>query len=389
MTRERRGNVALSELRRVFHYSRFALTVPLTAWKSTAVWTGQITVGTPPQKLQIYFDTGSCERLALSFAADSPGLTLVLHALADLTVADSTCWKSKCGTKARYTVSKSSTAVKTSQKTTTNYVDGSTSTGTLIRDNLVAGGLTLKNQAIITSTSLSTTVADLDADGLAGLAWPALGTSGTTSIPFTQLDQGKTNGVFSLALSNTDGVSSIYFGGWQSARLSGSFSFYPVGKSAGSSSNTYWQISNSAPYLNGILAQSTRVNMIFDSGTTLIIAPAAAAKAFWARVLGAKKMDDNFWTFPCAKPPTVAFGFNKQAKQFAVSAESELSHRSHRLSPSPPPNHSTFRTLITSSSVSSLAASHRVPVLTRAALLSPVHLLTVQISRSIQPRLPT
>jgi hypothetical protein len=59
------------------------------------------------QNFNMYFDTGS----------------------SDFTVASTNCPNSKCGTKDRYDVAASSTAVQTSTYVRTNFVDGTTSEG--------------------------------------------------------------------------------------------------------------------------------------------------------------------------------------------------------------------------------------------------------------------
>lgn len=62
----------------------------------------------------MYFDTGS----------------------SDFTVASTNCPNSKCGTKDRYDVAASSTAVQTSTYVRTNFVDGTTSEGSVSRRDL-------------------------------------------------------------------------------------------------------------------------------------------------------------------------------------------------------------------------------------------------------------
>lgn len=171
-----------------------------------------------------------------------------------------------------------------------------------------------------------------------GLGWPALSSAFQQPVPFTQYNQGVgTKGVFGLALSMTAGKSSLTFGGWDRTKLTGYITYYPCGfvshvyrsqthrkltpssaQNAGADYRTYWQVAASAPFVNGVQAISTRVNMILDSGTTLIIAPAAAAAEFWAKVPGSAKYDANFWTYPCASPPTVEFGLTRVVRHWAV-----------------------------------------------------------------------
>ncbi|GAA5887285.1 hypothetical protein JCM6882_002475 [Rhodosporidiobolus microsporus] len=284
--------------------SRKRATMQLTE-QDYAVWTGKVAVGTPAQNLDIYFDSGS----------------------SDFTVASTNCPTSSCGTKHRYDTSASSTSVTTSRTITTNFVDGTSSSGTLVEDTVTAGGLTATGQDIIAATSLSSTVSGLASDGLyasptMGLAYPSLSQAFSASLPFTLNAQGQGGRPqwFGLSL-RSQGTSQLTLGGYNRARTTGQIRWYNVKLEDGSSFRTYWQIGGSAPFVNSAQASSSRVNMILDSGTTLIIAPSAAATAFWNAVPGAQKYDDNFWSYPCASPPTVEFSFARVTLQmYTVSA---------------------------------------------------------------------
>ena len=107
-----------------------------------AVWTGQVSVGTPAQTFSIFFDSGS----------------------SDFTLASSACTTS-CGTKKRYSTAASSSAVKTTKQVRTNFVDGTSSVGVVYTDTVTAGGSTATGQDIVAATSLSSTVAGLASDG--------------------------------------------------------------------------------------------------------------------------------------------------------------------------------------------------------------------------------
>ncbi|GAA5839875.1 hypothetical protein JCM11251_001236 [Rhodosporidiobolus azoricus] len=253
----------------------------------TSVWTGKISVGSPAQTMDIYFDSGS----------------------SDFTVASTSCPNSICGTKHRYNPDSSSTAVKTSRTITTNFVDGTSSSGLLVEDTVAAAGLTATGQDIIAASSLSSTVAGLAADGM-GLAYPALSQAFSASFPFTLYNQGQGGRPQWFALSlRSSGTSQITFGGYNRARTNGNIRWYNVKLEDTAQFRTYWQIGASAAYINGVQATSPRVNMILDSGTTLIIAPPNAATSFWAQVPGAQKYDATFWSYPCDTPPNVAFSF--------------------------------------------------------------------------------
>lgn len=73
--------------------------------------------------------------------------------------------------------------------------------------------------------------------------------------------------------------------------------------------------------MNGLQAIKQRINMILDSGTTLIIAPKAAATEFWAKIPTSKKYDDNFWVYRCDTPPTIDFGFTRVFQHWSMDVE--------------------------------------------------------------------
>ncbi|GAA6034869.1 hypothetical protein JCM8097_009340 [Rhodosporidiobolus ruineniae] len=261
-------------------------TIALTT-QDVSVWTGKVTIGTPAQSFNIYFDSGS----------------------SDFTVASTNCPTTSCGTKDRYNVAASSTQQTTTTTVSTSFVDGTTSKGTLIRDTVSCAGVTVTSQSVIAASSLSSTVSSLESDGM-GLAYPALSQAFSNSFPFTAYAQGQGSlpSVFGLNLKS-QGTSQLTFGGYNRARIAGNPRWYNVKLEDTASFRTYWQIGASAPFVNGAQAIATRVNHILDSGTTLIVAPPSAAAEFWAKVPGAKVYNSYYWTFPCDSPPQVSFSF--------------------------------------------------------------------------------
>ncbi|GAA5835123.1 hypothetical protein JCM9279_007205 [Rhodotorula babjevae] len=264
----------------------------------TALWTGQVSVGTPAQTFSIFFDSGS----------------------SDFTLASSACTTS-CGTKKRYNTAASSSSVKTTKQVRTSFVDGTSSVGVVYTDTVTAGGSTATGQDIVAATSLSSTVAGLASDGM-GLSYPSLSSAGSSSLMFTLAAQGAylKYPYFSILLSYT-GRSELTFGGWNKARLSGRIRWYNV-TPAPNGIRTYWQMGLSAPMIGDKVA-APLVTHILDSGTTLIIAPPSAAATFWSNVPGAESYSDEFWTYPCASPPDLSFGFSRAlATKWAVSEAS-------------------------------------------------------------------
>ncbi|GAA5903351.1 pepsin-like aspartic protease [Sporobolomyces salmoneus] len=265
-----------------------------------AIWTGSVAIGTPAQNFQIYFDTGS----------------------SDFTVASTACGTS-CGTKNRYNVASSSTANRTSTSVTTNFVDGTSSSGNLVYDKVTAGGLTASSQAVIAASSLSSTVASIKSDGM-GLAYPSLSQAYSSSLQFTLTNEGQGNvPYFGLRLSNTPGQSALTFSGYQRNKITGTPRFFNVAKDDSNTSfNTYWQIGFSTWFANGVQANRQRVNFILDSGTTLILAPYAAAAEFYSHIPGSALYDDGIYTFPCDSTPTVEASFARITLQkYAVNPE--------------------------------------------------------------------
>lgn len=79
--------------------------------------------------------------------------------------------------------------------------------------------------------------------------------------------------------------------------------------------------------MNGkaITANVTKTyNLAIDSGTTVIVAPTADAKAFWQKVPGSAPFANSpgYYTFPCKTPPSVSFTFAGpgQNKAWSISA---------------------------------------------------------------------
>lgn len=247
----------------------------------------------------MYFDTGST----------------------DLTVADATCSTANCGDRARYTLADSSSATDTGLTRTSSFADGTTSSGYVYEDKVRSGNLDADGQTILSATSLSSTVAGLQSDGIMGLGYSALSSTSTTSFPFTLYAKGLADSI-QLRLSNTAGLSKIIFGkGVWSTNYKGSISWYAVTASAGEKAKSYWQVKKSSANVNGKrLTVGTGVPFIVDSGTTYIVAPPSGAKKFWAKVSGAKVYDANHWSFPCASPPTVSLSFGLTSKKLAIRA---------------------------------------------------------------------
>lgn len=83
---------------------------------------------------------------------------------------------------------------------------------------------------------------------------------------------------------------------------------------------TDWIIAGAASV--GVTPVST-FRAVIDTGTTLVVAPTAAAQAFWASVPGSAPYVNGggYYTFPCSTPPAVAFSFGGSTRKWSIAPQ--------------------------------------------------------------------
>ncbi|OCH83935.1 acid protease [Obba rivulosa] len=262
----------------------------LTDEEDDTEWTGTLTIGTPGQSFLVDMDTGS----------------------SDLWVPSSSC--RSCSGKRTYNPSSSSTSQKESGTFEIEYGDGSTASGPIYTDTVTMAGVEATGQYLSAVTSESSEFSEDPADGLIGLAFPAISNLGHNPFFVTATNQGSVSeGVFAFKLASSG--SELYLGGTDTSLYSGSIEYHTL-----SSSDGFWQIGDASAIVNGRTVESG-FQTVIDSGTTIMYGPPSAVKSFYAAVSGSKLYDseNGYYSYPCDSPPTVAFSWG--GEQWELTSE--------------------------------------------------------------------
>ncbi|KAH9902941.1 aspartic peptidase domain-containing protein [Cubamyces lactineus] len=253
--------------------------------------TGMISIGTPPQKLTVLFDTGS----------------------PDLWVTSSTCDNDWCNqlTGARFDVSASSTAQRQAGTFNASYGGGESAVGPIYTDEVTVGGVTIKDQYFSPATDqvgfTGNTV------GVLGLSLASI--SDLKQPPFLQhaVQEGLIkSGVLGFRLNGAH--SEAFIGGTNPSLYTGPIEPHPIDPS-----NGFWQAPGGTVKVNG-KAVLENVSTIIDTGTAGIVGPPEQVALFWKAVPGAQEdAGEGVWTYPCDADVAVAFSWG--GKDWELSAD--------------------------------------------------------------------
>lgn len=234
---------------------------------------GSISLGTPEQKFDVIFDTGS----------------------SDLWVASSQC-DSSCGRHKKYDSTKSSTYIKNGTDFHIEYGSGPVS-GFQSIDNLNFGGFVVKNQdfAEVTDASGLGGAYKLGKfDGILGLAFPVLSVNKVPTGFQNLVNQGLVDqGVFAFYLGNSrSDLGELTLGGYNSKHFTGSLQWVNL-KAA-----TYWEIDLQGFNVGTTTYVSSNTNAIVDSGTSILTGPSEVV-AQVAKQIGAKEIIAGEYMVSC------------------------------------------------------------------------------------------
>jgi len=232
--------------------------VPIHDYQNAEFY-GEFTLGTPAQKFNMIFDTGS----------------------SNVWVPD----KSVSFLKSRYDYTKSSTYQADGRIFNIEYGSGPVS-GHLSKDVLSVNGISVPQTfAEINNTKgLGTAYSMGKFDGIFGLGWNSISVDGIATPVDTMVANGKLDEpVFSFYLPNDPSENGeLLFGGVNQAKFSGDLQYHPL------SSKTYWELAVDDFTVGGSSFSSVK-SAIVDSGTSLLVGPQEDVTAFMKKI-GATKV---------------------------------------------------------------------------------------------------
>ncbi|XP_047330214.1 aspartic proteinase A1-like [Impatiens glandulifera] len=188
---------------------------------------GEISIGTPPQKFTVLFDTGSSNMWLPS---------------------SKSYFSCACYYHSKYYARRSRTYKKNGTSAKIHYGSNSIS-GKFSKDNVLVGGLTIKNQIFIEATTLSGFVFQFTKfDGVLGLGFQEISHGGVAPVWYNMMNQGLIqNQVFSFWLNrNTkdEKGGELVFGRIDSRHYQGNHTYVPL------THKSYWQFDMGSSRVN-------------------------------------------------------------------------------------------------------------------------------------------
>lgn len=180
-----------------------------------------------------------------------------------------------------------------------SYQDGSGASGDVYADKVVVGPVTATSQAVEAATQVSASFTqDTDNDGLLGLAFSSINTVQPQQQKtfFDTVKSSLNQKLFAVDLKKGQ-AGSYDFGFIDTAKYTGAITYVPVNSGQG-----FWQFSAGGYSVGSATTTTGSIGTaIADTGTTLLLIPNAAVKAYYAKVSGASySSSEGGYVFPCS-----------------------------------------------------------------------------------------
>lgn len=265
-------------------------TLSVTPQSDYSYWTGYMNFGSKSTSVKVSFDTGSSD------------LVLNLNQ--------------------GYSPSSSKSAKNTGKDFTVGYADGSMSHGIIYNETVSVAGKTAYGQAIGVPTASTFSASD---PGIVGMAFQSV--SGFNRRPLLQTLRRYDSiprAMFGVALSRTASKAEMRIGGYNPSKIKSgsSLAWTNIDRSSG-----FWTVPSSKMTMafNGKSGSITSAReLILDTGTTLIFASVADAKALYkANGLTASEQGDyTVGIYSGSTPPTMSFTIGGKAYKLSGAAMS-------------------------------------------------------------------
>jgi len=248
-----------------------------------AQYYGEISIGTPPQKFKVIFDTGS----------------------SNLWVPSSHCslWHIACLVHSRYYDTRSSSFQKDGRKFAIRYGSGSCS-GYFSKETVNVAGIDVHNQTFAEITALpAIPFAAAKFDGILGMGWEQI-SIGKAMPPFQNMVAQKSlaEPLFAFWLNRNaadENGGEITFGGLDKNHFEGEITYANVTRKG------YWQFAMDAMHVGGTDVCAGGCQAIADTGTSLIAGPKVEVAKI-NKILGATPMPiGGAAMVDCSKVPSL------------------------------------------------------------------------------------